>query len=100
MTLANGVMIALAAILGATFGVALYYKTGKNIYQTIIQLIGWAQTLDVVNEEKMTEVVDKLYDNLPALVKKIASKNAIRAIAQQVYDQMKVWYNEKREQEE
>jgi hypothetical protein len=36
MTIANGVMIALAAILGATFGVALYYKTGKNIYSTII----------------------------------------------------------------
>lgn len=99
MTIANIIAIILAALLGAAFGVAMYYKTGKNIYSTIVQLIGWAQTLDVVNEEKMNEVVEKLYENLPSVVSKIVSKQTLRNIAQAVYDQMKNWYKEKKEQE-
>ena len=99
MTVINVIAIVLAALLGAMFGIAIYYKTGKNIYSTVVQLISWAQKLDIVNDEKMNEVVNKLYDSLPAIVQKFVTKSNLRAIAQQVYDWMKDWYMEKKDQE-
>lgn len=78
----------LAVVLWVVFiVVSLYYRAKGNAVEMIAELIALAeQEADKTGPEKMDMVVSWLYDYIPAAFRGILSKEALREIAQGVFN--------------
>lgn len=81
--------IILTALVLAMGAYSAYKGTGKTINSKVSYLITEAAKLDLTGAEKMSDVVDKLYQYVPDIFKKLFTKERLEKIAQSVYDTMK-----------
>lgn len=79
----NIVFIVIAAI---GYGVSLYFRTKGNIIATASELIAKLEKTNYDGPDKMTIVVDNLYEKVPLVFKDFLSKKKIRELAQKVFD--------------
>lgn len=72
-------------------GYSAYNKTGKTIYSKISYLISEAESLNIIGPAKMERVVNALYGYVPDVFRKALTKPKLQAIAQKIYDDMKLF---------
>ena len=73
----------------AIFAWGLYNRTKGNAAAAASSLIASAEETGLLGPEKMAIVVDRLYDMIPASFRGILNKEALKIIAQKIFDYMK-----------
>lgn len=91
------VVVVLCAI---TYGLMLYFKVKGNLLGCVSELIALAESTGLAGKEKMAQVIDALYDKVPALLKKVLTKTCIEKIAQTIFDWMRRYSDEYRKNQE
>ena len=94
MNFANVLEIVVVVICAITYGIMLFFKIRGNVLGAVSELIALAEASGLTGAEKMGQVVDGLYSNIPAPFKKIFSKNCLQSIAQTVFDWMRKYADE------
>lgn len=72
-----------------TYGLMLYFKVKGNLAEGVSELIALAEKTDLKGSEKMAQVVNAMYDKVPAWLKKFLNKYELEKIAQWVFDWMR-----------
>ena len=80
------VSLALTVII---FAWSLYEKTKGDATASVSALIAMAESTGLTGPEKMAMVVDRLYERIPVVFKRILSKQALETLAQWIFDYMK-----------
>ena len=81
--------ILIVIICAVTYGLMLYFKVKGNITEGVSELIALAEKTGLPGNEKMAQVVDAMYEKVPAWLKKILNKYELEKIAQWVFDWMR-----------
>lgn len=83
------VEIIVVIICAVTYGLMLYFKVKGNLAEGVSELIALAEKTDLKGSEKMAQVVNAMYDKVPAWLKKFLNKYELEKIAQWVFDWMR-----------
>lgn len=81
--------IILGIIVFIVGGLAAYFGTKSSIISMVAYLIAQAENTTLIGSEKMAQVVDILYSNVPAVFKSILTKSTLEEIAQKIFDYTK-----------
>lgn len=95
--------ILIVIICAVTYSLMLYFKVKGNITEGVSELIALAEKTNLPGNEKMAQVVDAMYEKVPAWLKKILNKYELEKIAQWVFDWMRRYadtYKEEQSDEE
>lgn len=91
-------VIAVVVLCAICYGVTLYYKVKGNIYAAVSELIAIAESTWLSGTVKMSRVVNTIYEEIPAPLKKVFTPSYIESIVQSIFDQMREYaeqYNER-----
>ena len=72
-----------------TFALMVYFKVRGNILGGVSELIALAEQTGLAGSEKMSQVVESLYDKVPAFLKGVLNKDRLQKIAQWIFDWMR-----------
>jgi len=86
-------IVVLAAV---WFALGMYHKVKGNVFEVVSKLIAVAEGTGLSGVEKMTAVVDSLYDMVPVVFRKVLTKTRLEAIAQYIFDWMRIYADEYR----
>lgn len=89
MDLMNIVEIVVVIICAISYGMMLYFKVKGNIAEGVSELIALAEKTGLSGSKKMEQVVNAMYDKVPACLKKLLNKYELEKIAQWVFDWMR-----------
>ena len=73
-----------------------YFRVRGNVFGAVCELVAMAEASGLTGPEKMAQVVDGLYDMVPAPLKKILNKVQLERIAQWIFDWMRKYAEEYR----
>jgi len=85
--------ILIVVLCAVAYGVALYFRTKGDLFSAVTELIARAEESDLPGKEKMAGVVAELYKRVPEPFKGVLNEEAIRRIAQHVFDWMRQYAN-------
>lgn len=97
MTINQIICLAVVALCSAGFGVALYFKVKGNLFAAVSELIAVAETTGLPGAMKMNNVVLALHDLVPAPMKSIFTVERLEKIAQYIFDWMRKYADEYKE---
>lgn len=86
--------IVIVVICAITYGFMLFFKVKGNVLGAVSELIALAEASGLPGAEKMAQVVDALYNKIPAPLKKIFTPERLEKIAQTIFDWMRKYANE------
>lgn len=86
--------IVIVVICAITYGFMLFFKVKGNVLGAVSELIALAEESGLPGAEKMAQVVDALYNKIPAPLKKIFTPERLEKIAQTIFDWMRKYANE------
>ena len=81
--------IIVVILCAVTYGLMLYFKVKGNLAEGVSELIALAEKTDLKGSEKMAQVVNAMYDKVPAWLKRFLNKYELEKIAQWVFDWMR-----------
>lgn len=81
--------IIVVILCAVTYGLMLYFKVKGNLAEGVSELIALAEKTDLKGSEKMAQVVNAMYDKVPAWLKSFLNKYELEKIAQWVFDWMR-----------
>ena len=84
--------IVVVVICAVTYGLMLYFKVKGNLMGGVSELVALA--------ESMAQVVDAMFDKVPAPLKKILTKSCLEKIAQTIFDWMRRYSDEYQKNQE
>lgn len=71
---------------GAMLLAALYYRSRGSVVELVSRLIALAEATGLPGPEKMQQVVDGMYQYLPAPFRAILTREQLAKIAQDIFD--------------
>lgn len=77
------------ALSGAAFSLVMYFQVRGNLLAVVSQFIATAEKTGLKGSEKMAQVVSKLYERVPAFLKKFLTEEKLEKIAQWIFDWMR-----------
>lgn len=92
--------IAVVVLCAITYGLMLYFKVKGNLMGGVSELIALAESTGLAGKEKMSQVVDAMFDKVPAPLKKVLTKNCLEKIAQTIFDWMRRYSDEYRKNQD
>ena len=93
MTTDKIIMIVSIMLNVGIFAWGLYNKTKGNAAAAASSLIASAEETGLLGPEKMSLVVDRLYDMIPASFRTVLNKQTLQILAQKIFDYMKKYAN-------
>jgi len=81
--------IVLVALCVLAYAVQIYLKVKCNVLEAVSELIALAESTGLAGSEKMAQVVERLYEKVPALLKKVLTKDDLQKIAQRIFEWMR-----------
>lgn len=81
--------IIMAAVCVIACGFVLFFKVRGNVFSAVSELIALAEASGLTGVEKMSQVVNGLYEKIPAPLKKIFTPDRLQSIAQTIFDWMR-----------
>ena len=94
MSIIEVLEILIVIICAITYGLMLYFKVKGNLAEGVSELIALAEKTGLPGNEKMTQVVETMYERVPKWLKKILNKHELEKIAQWVFDWMRRYADE------
>jgi len=91
MTTAQIINIVLVVLCAAFYGVCIYFKTRGSATEAATQLIADVEQSGMLGKDKMAFVVSQLYDLIPAPLKTVFTVERLQILAQEVFDNMKIY---------
>jgi len=89
MNVSSIVEIAVIIICVVTYAFMIYFKVKGNLAEGVSELIALAEKTNLAGSEKMAQVVEKMYESVPAPLKKVFNKKQLEKIAQWVFNWMR-----------
>lgn len=86
--------IIVVVICAITYGFMLFFKVKGNVLGAVSELIALAEASGLTGAEKMSQVVNGLYEKIPAPLKKIFTPDRLQSIAQTIFDWMRKYADE------
>lgn len=86
--------IVVVVICAITYGFMLFFKVKGNVLGAVSELIALAEASGLTGAEKMAQVVEALYAKIPAPLKKIFTQDRLEKIAQTIFDWMRKYADE------
>ena len=83
------IVVVVLCIIG--YVVMAYFKVRGNVVEMVAELIATAEATNLVGSEKMALVVSGLMEIIPAPLKSVLTEQALRKIAQRIFDWMKMY---------
>ena len=89
MEITNIISIVVTALFAGAIALAFYFKVHGNVLAAVTALIASAEATGLTGAEKMAQVVAQLSDKIPAVLKRVFSKERLEKIAQWIFDRMR-----------
>lgn len=81
--------IVMAVLFAAAAGLELYFRTKGSASKMARELIAFIENSGLTGSEKMSYVVESLYNEIPAPLRTIFTVDRLRTLAQEIFDTMK-----------
>lgn len=94
MDFINALEIIVVVICAITYAFMLYFKVKGNVLGAVSEFIALAEASGLTGAEKMAQVVNSLYERIPAPLKKIFTPDRLEKIAQTIFDWMRKYADE------
>lgn len=89
-------LIAAAAIVGM-----LFFRTKGNLAEIVCELVAMEEEQEnLIGQEKMDDLIEVLYRNVPAVFRRILNKDQLREIAQSIFVWMRNYAKSYKERQE